>query len=422
MLFDLLADEAYYSQPIALRHPIVFYEGHLPAFSFNTLVKRALGGPSIDPRLEQLFARGIDPRRSATRRRRTARDRLARSRRGSRRSPTRPIGRVLDVARTRRPRSPGPSAARSRGSGVRHPRARGDAPGDAALHVASAAVRSEAAAGRLSCRASTDRAAGGTSGSTCRPDARRSASIAEAVPFGWDNECPSFVADVPRVRDRAPRRDQRGVPRVRRSRRLSRSAVVAAGRLGVDPAGAGHPSAVLGASGRRLVVARDVRSASRCRCRGRCTSATPRRRRSPAGAARACRPKPSSSARRTARPRDASARHPWGDADADADARRASISRAGIRSRPAAIPQGASAWGVDDLVGNGWEWTSTPFAPFPGFTPLASYPGILGRLLRRRALRHERRVAGDGARAAAADASATGSGRAIRTSTRRSAA
>ena len=45
-------DEAYYSQPIALRHPIVFYEGHIPAFSFNTLVKRALGKPSIDARLE----------------------------------------------------------------------------------------------------------------------------------------------------------------------------------------------------------------------------------------------------------------------------------------------------------------------------------------------------------------------------------
>src|SRR5438552_15865242 len=60
-LFDLLAPEAYYSQPISLRHPIVFYEGHLPAFSFNTLIKRALGQPGIDERLEQLFARGIDP-------------------------------------------------------------------------------------------------------------------------------------------------------------------------------------------------------------------------------------------------------------------------------------------------------------------------------------------------------------------------
>src|ERR1700739_3481743 len=60
-LFALVTPDAYYSQPIALRHPIVFYEGHLPAFSFNTLVTRGLGGPSIDERLERLFARGIDP-------------------------------------------------------------------------------------------------------------------------------------------------------------------------------------------------------------------------------------------------------------------------------------------------------------------------------------------------------------------------
>src|SRR6185436_18175265 len=60
-LFDLLSDDAFYSQPIALRHPIVFYAGHLPAFSFNTLAKRGLGGASIDERLETLFARGIDP-------------------------------------------------------------------------------------------------------------------------------------------------------------------------------------------------------------------------------------------------------------------------------------------------------------------------------------------------------------------------
>src|SRR5713101_5022612 len=64
-LFDLLTEDAYYSQPIALRHPIVFYEGHLPGFSFNTLVKKALGRPSIDPRLEALFARGIDPHEGA---------------------------------------------------------------------------------------------------------------------------------------------------------------------------------------------------------------------------------------------------------------------------------------------------------------------------------------------------------------------
>ena len=37
-------------------------------------------------------------------------------------------------------------------------------------------------------------------------------------------------------------------------------------------------------------------------------------------------------------------------------------------------PGSASAFGVHDLIGNGWEWTSTLFGPFEGFTPLPSYP------------------------------------------------
>jgi iron(II)-dependent oxidoreductase len=40
-----------------------------------------------------------------------------------------------------------------------------------------------------------------------------------------------------------------------------------------------------------------------------------------------------------------------------------------------AFPKGQSAFGVDDMLGNGWEWTSTVFGPFPGFKPFPFYRG-----------------------------------------------
>jgi iron(II)-dependent oxidoreductase len=39
------------------------------------------------------------------------------------------------------------------------------------------------------------------------------------------------------------------------------------------------------------------------------------------------------------------------------------------------FPEGQSAFGVHDLLGNGWEWTSTAFGPFPGFEPFPFYAG-----------------------------------------------
>src|ERR1041385_1470930 len=40
-----------------------------------------------------------------------------------------------------------------------------------------------------------------------------------------------------------------------------------------------------------------------------------------------------------------------------------------------ATPGDTSAWGVAQLGGNGWEWTSTAFSPFEGFRPVPYYPG-----------------------------------------------
>jgi ergothioneine biosynthesis protein EgtB len=66
--------------------------------------------------------------------------------------------------------------------------------------------------------------------------------------------------------------------------------------------------------------------------------------------------------------------YPWGDAPPDAA--RGNFDFARWDPAPAGtFPAGNSAFGVADLVGNGWEWTSTVFAPFAGFEPLPFYRG-----------------------------------------------
>jgi len=42
---------------------------------------------------------------------------------------------------------------------------------------------------------------------------------------------------------------------------------------------------------------------------------------------------------------------------------------------PAAIRSAPSVFGVEDLFGSAWEWTSSTFAPFPGFQAHPHYPG-----------------------------------------------
>ena len=44
-----------------------------------------------------------------------------------------------------------------------------------------------------------------------------------------------------------------------------------------------------------------------------------------------------------------------------------------------ADPAGNSDFGVAQLVGNGWEWTSTVFYPFEGFSAYPTYPGYSAR-------------------------------------------
>jgi formylglycine-generating enzyme required for sulfatase activity len=60
-LFSQVRPEAWCDRPIPERHRIIFYLGHLEAFDWNLLGKRALGLGPISPELDALFAFGIDP-------------------------------------------------------------------------------------------------------------------------------------------------------------------------------------------------------------------------------------------------------------------------------------------------------------------------------------------------------------------------
>jgi formylglycine-generating enzyme required for sulfatase activity len=59
-LFDLVSPDALYERPIAERHRIIFYLGHLEAFDWN-LIGRALNVPAFQSSFDRLFSFGIDP-------------------------------------------------------------------------------------------------------------------------------------------------------------------------------------------------------------------------------------------------------------------------------------------------------------------------------------------------------------------------
>jgi ergothioneine biosynthesis protein EgtB len=369
-LFALLADGAYYGQPIALRHPIVFYEGHLPGFSFNTLVKKALGGSSIDTRLERLFARGIDPSETTAAQSPTPSAQAQWPAREVVRSfAAEADRRVIDALQQADLERPGHPLL-DRGEAVfaileheemhqetllymwhRLPFAQKTAPAGYQPLTDGALAPAEwvhVPAGRATL--GVDR---------------------NAIPFGWDNECPACSIAVPSFAiERHDVTNERYLEFVeaggyRDSRwwtaddwQWLRTEALAhplfwerigedwfwRGMFGSIPLPASWP-----------VYVSLAEAAAFARWRGARLPTEGEFQRAAYGSTKDER------------------EYPWG--------RGATTPRHGVFDfaswdpEPAGShPDGASACGVEDLVGNGWEWTSTAFAPFPGFRPIASYP------------------------------------------------
>ena len=363
-LFDMLTEGAYYAQPIALRHPIVFYEGHLPAFSLNTLVKKALGRPGVDEPLERLFARGIDPDEAAhssfvwpDRARvrafveeadRLVLDALA--------------GAELDV-----PGHPLLDRSNAVSTILEHEAMHQETllymwhrlPYEQKRKPAGYCVVTEGP-GPASERIAVPRGLA------------RLGAARDEIAFGWDNEfeaieieVPAFVIDRHDVTNADFREfvDAGGYERAEwwtpddwswvRQHDIehpvfwepSPSGWTWRGMFEAVPLPANWP-----------VYVSHAEASAFARWRGGRLPTEAEFHRAAFGS-----------------PDESPRSFPWGHAAADAT--RGVFDFESWEPQPAGShPAGRSAWGVDDLVGNGWEWTSTVFRPFPGFEPGASYP------------------------------------------------
>jgi formylglycine-generating enzyme required for sulfatase activity len=60
-LFRLITRGTLYERPVAERHRLIFYLGHLDAFDWNLLARRGMSAPAFHAEFDRLFERGIDP-------------------------------------------------------------------------------------------------------------------------------------------------------------------------------------------------------------------------------------------------------------------------------------------------------------------------------------------------------------------------
>ena len=345
-LFALIDDDAFLQRPIPLRHPFVFYEGHLPAFSFLTLNERALGEAPLDAALERLFERGIDPGSVDAARAHERSD-----------WPSRPeiehFGRVCDervIAALERARLVDPSVPRL----VRGQSAYNILEHEQMHHETLAYIIHQldyAHKGRIS-QEHYDHAPPENTMRRVDAGVAHLGADPDAITFGWDNEFRALAVAVgafsmsryPVTNGDWQRFVDAGGPVpafwVERDGEYFLRGVFEELPLPRSwPVYVSHDQAAAYAAwaGMRLPTEAEFHRAAY-------------------GA-----------------PQGHDRIYPWGDAPPDAMHGNFDFER--FDPEPVdAHPAGASAWEIEDLVGNGWEWTSSVFEPFPGFEPMASYP------------------------------------------------
>jgi len=369
-IFDLLSPDAYYDRPIALRNPIAFYEGHLPAFSVNTLLKKGLGERGIDAGFEVIFERGIDPEDVSSVPGVATRGWPSRSEiQAYGREADRLILEALESKDVTRADNPVLRRGLAAYTILEHE----EMHQETLLYMWQRLPYEKKHAPRgappplLGGEPPRERRRVGVPAGRATLGARR-----DRIPFGWDNEFDEVAVDVSEF--------EIDVHDVTNREFLE---FISAGGYDRDD--------LWSAEGWEWRVRNDVRHPVFWERRGgewawrgmfgdvplppswpvfvshaeASAYAKWRGARLPTEAEfhRAAYGTPSGSERS----------YPWGEELPDAS--RGNFDFARWDPAPVgSFPAGASAWGVLDLLGNGWEWTSTVFAPFPGFEPMPSYP------------------------------------------------
>ena len=345
-IFACVNDAAFYDRPIPLRHPFAFYEGHVPAFSFLTLNARALGEPSIDPLLERLFERGIDPSSLDDARRHERSDWPSRA--AVAEFAARCDERVLyALANAKIDDDAVPRLVRGESAYtiLEHE----EMHQETLLYIVHQLEpdRKRRVAGRHEDRAvDTGQVREVASGWATL------GAVPGEIPFGWDNEFGRVrqeVAGFEMARYPVTNGDwlrfvAEGGPVPHFWRRADGAWLL---RLVFEE---------IALPGSWPVYVTHDQAEAYARWRGARLPTEAEYHRAAFGTAD-----------------DAERAFPWGNDSPEP--RHGNFDFQRYDPEPVdSHPAGESAWGIADLMGNGWEWTGTPFAPFPGFEPMASYP------------------------------------------------
>src|SRR5579871_1427780 len=333
-LFELIRPDAWYQRPIPERHRLIFYLGHVEAFDWNQMCRAGLDAPSFHATFDRLFEFGIDP----------------------------PIGKAPDDSP-----SAWPSVDEVRAYNARARKRVDSLLDDVPPELLNMAVEHRlmhaetfaylmhnlAYEYKAPVRKKPPAPAEPLQPQTIELPAGNATLGQKTGEFGWDNEFDAHVVAVPAFA-------------------ISKHKVTNGEYLRFVQAGAAHPHfwiqrqnkwfyrGMFGEEPLPLdspVYVTYQQATAYAEWQGKALPGEPQYHRAAYG---------------TFAGRERV--YPWGD-EQPKPARGNFDFRDWDPVNVTADPAGDSAFGVSQLLGNGWEWTSTPFGPFPGFRPFPTYPG-----------------------------------------------